>query len=134
MDAWAALPEAGQEAPIDERHARRDRKRARRRVVRDLARQIFALHDNGATSEEIARAVDRPARAVRSLAASRGVPVSRSCTTVRYAVTVTVARREVLKRLAADYGASPAETLLTFALSDHAAIGRRTLRLNRAAH
>lgn len=56
---------------------------------------------------------------------------------MRYAVTVTVARREVLKRLAADYGASPAETLedlLTFALSDHAAIARRTLRLNRAAH
>ena len=127
MDAAPALAEQ------DERGGR---SRARRRLMLGLARQIFTLHDNGATSEEIGRAVDRPARTVRAFAASRGVLVSRSATTVRYAVTVTVAHREALRRLAVDYGASPAEALedlLTFALSDHAAIARRTLRVTQPA-
>jgi hypothetical protein len=52
----------------------------------------------------------------------------------RYAITGTIDRREALRRLAADYKASPSETLedlLTFALDEDAAIARRTLRVVR---
>jgi hypothetical protein len=100
----------------------------------DLSRQVFDLHDRGATNDEIAKAVDRTPRAVRALAASRGVLISRSCTTARFAITVTLPRRETLRKLAFEYGASPAETLedlVMFALSDHALIARRTLRVGR---
>jgi hypothetical protein len=129
-----ARPVLPDDAAEPTRKERRDRSRARRRAMLDLSCQIFDLHDRGATNDEIAKVVDRTPRAVRALAASRGVLISRACTTARYVVTITVARRETLKRLASDYGGSPAETLedlVTFALSDHALIARRTLRVGR---
>jgi hypothetical protein len=132
----AARPARPDDAPEPTSKERRDRRRARRRVMLDLSRQVFDLHDRGATCDEIAKAVDRTPRAVRALAASRGVLISRACTTARYVITITItiARRETLRRLALDYKASPGETLedlVTFALSDHALIARRTLRVGR---
>jgi hypothetical protein len=118
-----ARPVLPDDAAEPTRKERRDRSRARRRAMLDLSRQIFDLHDRGATNDGIAKAVDRTPRAVRAHAASRGV-----------LVTITLARRETLKRLALEYKASPAETLedlVTFALSDHALIARRTLRVGR---
>jgi hypothetical protein len=135
--AFAALPECEQEAAKAASEERRARSSARKRVMRDLARRIFTMADDGATAEEIGAAVDRSPRAVRALAAQRGVLVSRSCMTVRYAITVTIDRCEALRRLATDYKASPSETLedlLTFALDEDAAIARRTLRVVRPAH
>jgi hypothetical protein len=129
--AFAALPDDAAQPTGKER---RDRRRVRRRAMLDLSRQIFDLHDRGATNDEIAKVVDRSPRAVRALAASRGVLISRTCTIARYAITVTLPRRETLRKLAFEYGASPAETLedlVTFALSDHALIARRTLRVGR---
>ena len=128
--AFAALPPAEQEAAKAASEAHRTRSRARKRGMRGLARQVFKIHDQGLTADEIGKAVDRSPRAICALAATRGVLVSRSCMTVRFAITVTVARREALRQLAADYGASPSETLedlVMFALSDHAFIARRTL-------
>ena len=113
---------------------RRERSRARRRAMLDLSRQIFDLHDKGATCDEIAKVVERNPRTVRAHAAMRGILISRACSTARYAITITIARRETLKKLAFEYGASPAETLedlVTFARSDHALIARRTLRVGR---
>ena len=52
---------------------RRERSRARRRAMLDLSRQIFDLHDKGATCDEIAKVVERNPRTVRAHAAMRGI-------------------------------------------------------------
>jgi hypothetical protein len=124
-------------AAVETSEQRRARRRIRKRDMRELARRIFKLCDNGATAEEIGATVGYSPHGVRTLAAKHGVLVSRSCMTVRYAVTVTIDRREALRRLAVDYKASPAEALedlLTFALDEDAAIARRTLRVTKQAH
>ena len=46
------------------------------KVSVSIPRQVCNLHDNGATNDEIAEAVDRGPRAVRALAATRGVLIS----------------------------------------------------------
>ena len=57
-------------------------------------------------------------------------PICRSETAARFAVDVTIDRRDALRRMAEDYGATPRQALddlLTFTLDDDAAIARRTL-------
>jgi hypothetical protein len=61
-----ARPVLPDDAAEPTRKERRDRSRARRRAMLDLSRQIFDLHDRGATNDEIAKAVDRTPRAVRA--------------------------------------------------------------------
>ena len=56
--------------------------------------------------------------------------------TVQRAVKLTMAREQALRKMAAEYGKTPAETLsdlLKFALDDDAAIARRVLHVKRRA-
>jgi hypothetical protein len=116
----------------DERQARRERRKARRAAMLALARQIFDMHDDGCSAEEIARATGRCSSSIRQFAAARGVVVSRSAVTVRYAIVVSTRDRDSLRKIAADRGATPTKTLgdlVALALGEDAAIARRTLRV-----
>ena len=114
--------------------AARERAERRKKNTLALAKQIFALHDDGRTVFEIAAAVERSADAVVKFARARGIAISSSAAVVRRTARVTVERENALRRMAADCGKTPAETLedlITFALDDDAAIARRILRVVR---
>jgi hypothetical protein len=99
-----------------------------------LAKQIFALHDDGRTVHEIAAAVERSVDAVIKFARARGVAISSSAAGIRRAVRLTIERENALRRMAIDCGKTPAEALeefIAFALAEDAAVARRTLRVVR---
>lgn len=92
------------------------------------------MNDNGSSCDEIGYATGRSGSAVRRFAAKHGTLVSRSCAIVGFRVPISLDARDALRRLAADHGATCAETLtdlLGFALEKDAAIARRTLRTAR---
>ena len=62
-DAFAALPPSEEEAAKAASEAHRTGSRARKRGMRGLARQVFKMHDQGLTADEIGKAVDRSPRA-----------------------------------------------------------------------
>ena len=113
---------------------RRERAKARRAETLALAQRIFALHDTGHTAVEIAVAVDGRPFTIIKFAAKRGVSISRSSAIVRRAVVLPRSREDALRRMADDYRTTPEKALddlLTFALDDDAAVGRRVLRVRR---
>jgi hypothetical protein len=116
--------------------AARERAEQRKKNTLALARQIFAMRDEGRTVHEIAAAVDRTADAVIKFGRARGIAIAYSEKFVRRAVRLTIERENALRRMAADSGKSSAqalEDLIAFALDEDAAIARRTLHVKRRA-
>jgi hypothetical protein len=116
--------------------AARERSEQRKTATRALAKQIFAMHDDGRTVHEIAAAVERSADAVIKFARARGIAIPHSEKVVRRTARLTIEREEALRRMAADCGKSPAqalEDLIAFTLDTDAAIARRTLHVRRQA-
>jgi hypothetical protein len=111
-----------------------ERAKQRKKNTLALARQIFAMRDEGLTVHEIAAAVDRSADAVVKFGRARGIAIPYSEKFVRRAARLTIERENALRRMAADSGKSSAqalEDLIAFALDEDAAIARRTLRIVR---
>ena len=129
----ALAPEHREAAAAAQKQAR-ERRSARKAEMLERARRIFALHDEGHTAIEIARAVGRAhGNSVRQFAAKCGILISRSELIARLAGNVTIEYRDALRRMADDYGETPGRTfedLLTFMLADDATIARRTLRVS----
>jgi len=133
-EAFEALSADEKAEAAEELRSRRERAKARRAVAQARARRIFALYDAGHTVVEIAAAVDRRPFTIIKIAAKRGVSISRSTKKVRRAVVLPRSREDALRRMADDYRTTPEKALddlLTFALDDDAAVGRRVLRVRR---
>ena len=133
-EAFEALSPADREAAAAAQKQARENAKARKAERLEYARRLFALHDAGNSATEIARLLGRHVSSIRQFAAARGVFISRSESIARLAGDVTIDARDALRRMAADYGATPAQTfedLLAFCLSDDATIARRTLRVTR---
>jgi hypothetical protein len=132
--AFAALsPEDLAEAKAAMTAARK-RAEQRKKNTMALAKQIFAMHNDGRTVHEIAAAVERSEDAVIKFGRARGIAIPYSEKVVRRAVRITVEREIALRRMADDCGKTPAEALedlIAFALDTDAAIARRTLRIVR---
>jgi hypothetical protein len=148
LPAWRKAFRAAKEAALAEmppeelteyeaaQKAARVRAQHRRTIAAELTQRVVALLFDGMTGHEVAKAVGRPARSLVQFAASRGVFVSLSVLTVQRAVKLTMEREQALRKMAAEYGKTPAETLgelLAFALDDDAAIARRVLHVKRRA-
>jgi hypothetical protein len=134
--AFAALPDADRAEAEAAVTAARERAEQRKKDTLAMAKQIFSLHDDGRTVHEIATAVGRSADAVIKFGRARGIAIPYSEKVVRRAVRLTIERENALRRMAADCGKSPAQTLedlIAFALDDDAAIARRTLHVRRKA-
>jgi hypothetical protein len=114
-----------------ETRARREGKRA---ATLARLRRIFALYDGGHTLREIAKDVGRSPTTLLKFAAKRGVNISRSESTVHRAVLIAREKEDALRRLAADYGSTPAEALdelLKLSLADDAVVARRVCHVKR---
>ena len=132
--ALEALSPADREAAALAQKQARERRSARKVEMLERARRIFALHDEGHIASEIGHLVGRSASSVRQFAAACGILISRSESIARLAGNVTIEYRDALRRMADDYGETPARTfedLLIFCLADDALIARRILRIER---
>jgi hypothetical protein len=131
------VPEDDLGARLALRRAWRAQRKAKRLALLALARDIFALHNDGHTAEEMAAMIRRNPRWIRAFAAKRGVTISRSTTVVRRAIQLSVSHETALRRLSEDLGGkNPAQALAEFvalALADDARAARRFLRLGRKA-
>ena len=116
--------------------AARLRAQTRKETARELTKRILALRDDGQSDVEIGKALGLSARRVREFASKRGILVSRAEGVVMRKVTLERDREIFLRRLAADYRSTPAQTmseLISLALEADAAQARRILGVKRGA-
>jgi hypothetical protein len=133
--AFDALSAEEKAAAAEVQRESRVRTRTRRSASLALAQRIFALYDSGYTAPEIAAITGRRPASIKQFAAARGVSISVSSSVGRRFVLFPREREGALRRLAEDYGTTPAKALddlLTFTLdADDATVARRVLHVRK---
>ncbi len=126
--AFLALPDDLREEAERGRAAAKEARAQRKAAKAAYLRQIVSMLDRGYTAAEIGQALGRNLYTILLFAGRRGIAISRSERTVRYAVQATLEQRAALRAIAAREGVDEVETLagiVATALSGGGSMGLR---------